>query len=376
MYFMVLLFSVMLTAQGGIHNYGNLQLHKNGSLGFHADFSNNGGFDNNLGLIGFYHPSESLALGGIFSPVFHDMELGVEKGLHLDVGITINHNLNFIYGDILTDTDRKFKSVNLEEKASYYGASESSKIRGYVTVQDQKSFEFPVGVNNLIRPLIIDFVSDVFLARCAYFMENPNFPRSFGRTFDTTKRAGGLNLIFPQEFWTLDTSGRIQITLFWVPSSNLSFYTGNLEEVTVAGWNRDEKIWENLGNGILEGDLDQGSVQSNIFNANDYEIFTLGFLTSNQLYKPGNYAITPNGDGINDSFTLKILERSPNNEFRVFDRNGLTVFEQSNYKDEFRGKGNRNIFVDGDLPEGVYFYLLDLKDLDLNFQGYFYLQTE
>lgn len=373
---MLLFLLTWVRGQEAIHNYGNLQLHKQGSLGFHSDFINNGGFDKNLGLIGFYNPSEALKLGGVFSPVFHDLEIGVENGLYLDVGISINHHLNFIYGDIVTDTDRKYKSLNFKEKASYYGGSDSAKIWGYTSVQDQKSFEFPVGINNLIRPLKIDFVSEVFLARCAYFMENPNFPRSFGSTFDTAEKAGGLSLIFPQEFWALDTSGRIQITLFWDPLSNLTFYTDNFQEVTVAGWNRDEKIWENLGNGQLEGDLNQGSVQSNIFNANDYEIFTLGFLTSNQLYKPGNYAITPNGDGINDSFTLKILERSPNNEFRVFDRNGLTVFEQSNYKDEFRGKGNRNIFIDGDLPEGVYFYLLDLKDLDLSFQGYFYLQTK
>ena len=128
-YCIILMFSVQLTAQEGIHNYGNLQLHKNGSLGFHADFFNNGGFDKNLGLIGFYHSSESLALGGAFSPVFHDLELGVENGLYLDIGIRVNRHLNFIYGDIVTEMDRKYKSVNLIEKADYVGYSENSKIR-------------------------------------------------------------------------------------------------------------------------------------------------------------------------------------------------------------------------------------------------------
>jgi len=374
---LLLFLLTLVRGQEAIHNYGNLQLHKNGSLGFHADFLNNGGFDKNLGLIGFYHPSKTLELGGAFSPVFHDLELGVENGLYLDIGIRINHHLNFIYGDIITDMDRKYNSVNFMEKAGYDGVSETAKIMGYTSVQDQKSFEFPVGVNNMLKPLKIDFVSDIFLARCAYFMENPDFPRSFGTPFDTANKVGGLNLIFPQEFWNLDTSGRIQITLFWDPLSNLSYYAENLEEITVAGWNRDEKTWENLGNGELAGDLNRGSVQSNIFNANDYEIFTLGFLTARNPDEPGNYAITPNGDGINDYFTLKILERSPNNKLLVFDRTGVMVFEQSNYKDEFRGKGNRNIFVKKEyLPEGTYFYLLELTDLNLKYQGYFYLVTK
>lgn len=375
--FLVLLSCLKLPAQEGIHNYGNLQLHKNGSLGFHGDFSNNGGFDNNLGLIGFYHPSEPLQIRGAFSPTFHEMELGVENGLDLYVSININHHLNFIYGNIHTDMDREINSVNFQGKAAYFGVSDLSKVSGRVSVKDQNSFKFPVGIDDLFRPIRIDFVGDVFRAKCAYFLENPGFPQSFGTPFDTGRKVGGLNLVSPQEFWNLDTSGRIQVTLFWDSSSNLSYYTQNVEEISVAGWNRNKKMWENLGNGQLSGDLNQGSVQSNIFNANDYEIFTYGFLAGNKLDEPGNYAITPNGDGINDYFTLKILEKSPNNEFRVFDRAGLLVFEQSNYKDEFSGKGNKNIFMKGEyLPEGVYFYLLELKDLNLKYQGYFYLQTK
>jgi len=375
--FLFQFFFLSLSGQESIHNYGNLQLHKNGSLGFHTDFTNFGGFDENLGLIGFYHTSRSLQIGGAFSPSFHELELGVEDGLFLDIGININHQLNFIYGNIHTDLDRKNNAVNFQEKAAYDGISNLSNVNGRVSVEGQKSFIFPVGQNNLIRPLEINFVGESFRAKCAYYAENPDFPRSFGKTFDTAKKGADVELILPQDFWSLDTSGRIQITLFWDPLFNLSYYANTVEEVTVVGWNSEKQMWDNLANGELEGDLNTGSVQSIIFNANDYEIFTLGFLASNDLYKPGNYAITPNGDGINDAFTLKILERSPNNELRVFDRSGVLVFEQSNYKDEFRGKGNKNIFIKGDyLPEGTYFYLLELKDLNLKYQGYFYLQTE
>ena len=372
-----LMIFIKLSGQEAIHNYGNLQLHKNGSLGFHADFSNFGGFDKNLGVIGFYHPTETLQIGGAFSPTFHDLELGVANNVDLDLSINITQDLNFIYGNLRTEKSRKDISVNFLEKSAYDGISALSKVNGRASVRDQKSFEFPVGVDDMLRPLKIHFVNEVFLAKCSYHMENPDFPKSFANTFDTNKRGPDLGLIFQQEFWDLNTSGRVQITLNWHSLSNLSYYASELSEVTIAGWNRNERIWENLGNTQMEGDLNQGWVQSNIFNANDYEIFTLGFLRTKNSDIPGNYAITPNGDGINDYFTLKIIDKSPNNEFRLFDRTGILVFEQSNYKDEFRGKGNRNIFIGKEnLPEGVYFYLLELTDLNLKYQGYFYLVTK
>lgn len=372
-----LIFCPKLIGQEGIHNYGNLQLHKNGSLGFHADFSNFAGFDKNLGVIGFYHPTETLLIGGVYSPTFHELELGVEYDLDLDISINITQDLNFIYGNLRTDKSRKNISVNFLEKTAYHGISGLSKVSGRASVTGQKSFEFPVGEDDILRPLKIEFVNEVFLAKCSYHMENPDFPRSFATTFDTNKRGQDLDVVFQQEFWNLSTSGRVQITLNWNPASHLSYYVSEISEVTIAGWHRDEKSWVNLGNTQLGGDLNYGWVQSNIFNANDYEIFTLGFVTTGNADAPGNYAITPNGDGINDYFTLKILEKSPNNKLLVFDRTGIMVFEQSNYKDEFRGKGNRNIFVKKEyLPEGTYFYLLELTDLNLKYQGYFYLVTK
>ena len=52
----------------------------------------------------------------------------------------------------------------------------------------------------------------------------------------------------------------------------------------------------------------------------------------------------------------------------------MLVFEKSNYRDEFSGIANKNIArKNQQLPEGVYFYLLELKDLNLKYQGYIYL---
>lgn len=366
-----------LFPQSGIHNFGNLQLHQKGHLGFHSDLINDGSFENNLGLIGFYDHEDGLTISGAFNPTFYDLELALENDLQLEVTIRVDNSLNFIYGNI--KTNRKYKNVyaKFSNKAYYDGLLNLSKIDGYAAVLGQKDFSFPVGQGTFAKPLQIHFVDDVFLAKCAYFMENPEYSESFVGRFDLSSREKELSTICPQEFWNLNTSGRIQITLSWDEQTNLNFYTSDLSRITVTGWSKVKKQWEDLGNSKIEGNLEKGSIMSQIFNANDYEIFTYGFVEDNDEEKPGNYAITPNGDGINDNFSLKIIEQSPNNELKIFNRAGLMVFEKTNYKNEFQGLGNRNILQSNTyLPEGVYFYLLDLKDINRSYQGYFYLAIE
>ena len=48
-----------------------------------------------------------------------------------------------------------------------------------------------------------------------------------------------------------------------------------------------------------------------------------------------------------------------------------------NYVDEFNGVSNVDNFVinrEQGLPEGMYYYLISLDDLGLNYQGFLYLE--
>ena len=63
---------------------------------------------------------------------------------------------------------------------------------------------------------------------------------------------------------------------------------------------------------------------------------------------------SPNGDGINDTFTIDGIEDFPNNEVQIFNRWGNMVYEQKGYKGQWGGTWNNQ-----DLPDGTYFYLLD-----------------
>lgn len=84
---------------------------------------------------------------------------------------------------------------------------------------------------------------------------------------------------------------------------------------------------------------------------------------------------SPNGDGVNDFFVIKGIEKYPNCHFTVFNRGGNKVFESTKgYKKEWDGKTMFGITVGGrELPTDTYFYILNLKDGGGNYRGYIYL---
>jgi gliding motility-associated-like protein len=72
------------------------------------------------------------------------------------------------------------------------------------------------------------------------------------------------------------------------------------------------------------------------------------------LYLPN--IITPNADGINDHFNISWIKSFPYSSLSVYNRFGKEVFTASPYNNDsekFDGK---------DLPDGVYFYVLNLGD--------------
>ena len=70
--------------------------------------------------------------------------------------------------------------------------------------------------------------------------------------------------------------------------------------------------------------------------------------------------ITPNGDGVNDEFIFDLLTSSPgkypDNNMIIFNRWGDIVFQAAPYTNNWSGQNDRG----QDLPEGTYYYVLEL----------------
>ena len=65
-------------------------------------------------------------------------------------------------------------------------------------------------------------------------------------------------------------------------------------------------------------------------------------------------AISPNGDGTNDTWVIEGLQHYPGNTVQVFDKWGNEVFEETNYKNDWGGMGKGG----KELPDGTYYYLV------------------
>ena len=67
-------------------------------------------------------------------------------------------------------------------------------------------------------------------------------------------------------------------------------------------------------------------------------------------------AISPNGDGINDTWVIEGLQAYPHNTVQIFDKWGNEVFSETNYKNDWSGTNKNSL-----LPDGTYYYLVKLN---------------
>jgi gliding motility-associated-like protein len=63
--------------------------------------------------------------------------------------------------------------------------------------------------------------------------------------------------------------------------------------------------------------------------------------------------LTPNGDGVNDTWTVQNIDMYPSNEVRIFDRGGREMYNKKGYDNSWNGTAGGN-----DLAEGTYYYII------------------
>lgn len=371
--------SLVAWSQEAVHNFGTIQIHNTAKVGFHMDLINNGNFDQNLGLVGFYGENTSIKVSGAFSPIFYDTEILVDKGLFLDTSIGVINNGNLISGDVITPRNHTSVFPNFMDDAFYVGENDVSMVDGYAALTNKDVFTFPVGDDNRLRPLSINSNGINAFVKCAYFYENPHTTSINGKNYQSNKKQSKYLSVSDNEFWHLEGDIPSLITLTWDELSNVGAFAEYISDIKVVGWHREQGTWVILGNTNVEGSMVYGSVTSELFIPNDYEIITLGGnddkLEDFSTVELDNYFLTPNGDGQNDLLVLEGIEKSPSNSIQIFNRYGVMVYSKENYQNEFIGESNRNSVIDkgAGLDSGIYFYIITLNDLKQKHQGYLYI---
>jgi len=77
---------------------------------------------------------------------------------------------------------------------------------------------------------------------------------------------------------------------------------------------------------------------------------------------------SPNGDGVNDYFTVNGLENYPDHKVTVFNRAGNTVFAAVNYRNDWDGN------YKGQTLSGTYFYVIETSE-GQRISGYIHIRT-
>ncbi|RDY58097.1 gliding motility-associated C-terminal domain-containing protein [Flagellimonas nanhaiensis] len=381
--YILFLFSLIVQAQQGLYNgSGAIRIHNGGNIGFHTNLINDAAFDQNQGLAGFYG-NNVLQVQGSIPPDFQDLEIMTTSNLFLQNSINVSSNVNFIDGNILTPKNDETIFLNFSDQGFFTGENDTSKVTGFAAIMDRSFFSFPVGDQDQLRPLMIDSEANSSLAICAYFFENPSNPSSILESFNINEKSREIGTVSNREFWVLQSSVPATVTISWNQRSALSLIpNATFESILVVGWSKSSNRWEVIGNTSQGGDLNQGFITSQTFTPSDYAAITFGtvplpkdtFAVNNPTL--GNYYISPNNDGLNDFLVIEGLSDSPNNSVLIYNRFGQKVFEKSNYVDEFTGVSNTGSLImsqDIGLPEGVYYYLATLDDLELEYTGFLFL---
>lgn len=84
--------------------------------------------------------------------------------------------------------------------------------------------------------------------------------------------------------------------------------------------------------------------------------------------------ISPNGDGLNDTWYIKNITNYPKAKALIYNRWGALIFQKDGYDNTWEGQINTASSTIGSkehLPDGTYFYILELNDIEQRvFQGY------
>ena len=371
-----------VAAQTELNNLGNLYIHPNGSLGIHTDLFNDGDFfaDSNS-LIGFYGDIPNI-IGGTERISLFDVEFGNEIGTFLQLRMNVANNANFISGNVVTPPNLEANFLNFQSQSFYTGDSDNGKVIGYAGVADKEEFTFPVGDRDQLRPLILNATVSNTPALCTYVRENPSNPTIVNASFNTESKTRDVGEVSIEEFWILKSEEQSRITLSWNAESNLGSLAVDISSIILVGWSISANQWIPISEANAVGTINEGIITSNTFLPSRYAAITFAstplptdtFVVENPTL--GNYFITPNGDGTNDFLVFDNLEDTGPNFVSIFNKFGQRVFEFSNYTNEFRGYSNINnavIMRDIGLPEGVYYYIIEIIEENLQYQGFFFL---
>ncbi len=297
--------------------------------------------------------------------------------------ISIGGIANFKEGIIRVDSLEG--AMVFKHGAKAINVSDLSFADGIVEKLGDESFDFPIGNKEKYRMAAISapkYIRDHFFSRYHYTNSNSICNHS--------KKESAIELIDDKEYWIVekekDTKSSIILTLTWdertTPEKLLKKPEDNLR---ILRWDNIQKMWIDEG-GIVDT---VNKTVSSPTTVGGFGIFTLGTIKPNFIIDGDIViynAVSPNGDGDNDHFVIKNIERFPHNTVNIFNRWGVKVYSTTGYNNEnnnFVGISDGRVTIKRNekLPSGTYYYIVEYeyKDSDgermIKKSGYLHLEN-
>ena len=288
--------------------------------------------------------------------IFGDAHIGASDAVHIAFPMT-----SFESG--IVSVDRNGGTLSFDAAAQWENADNDSHIDGPVTAVGGSGFLFPIGHQGVFQPLAVSRLEGNEIT-AAYVNE----------AFANTTASGDLEQIHGQKYWQIrNASGAGRLTLTWNLQSNITALLNGkpLDRLAIAGYDGNHWKWipsapddASVLNGAPSGLL-AGSISADNNTPVDFQSFTAFTLAVRSPLSgtTGTIAIaeglTPNNDGVNDTWVIKGIEAYPKAQVKVFNRLGEVVFQADNgYNNDWKGHFKNN---SENLPAGPYFYTIDLE---------------
>lgn len=362
----------------------------NGNFYAYSDFKNDGLFtytDLSNGKTLFVGNSQQK-IEGLSTSDFQNIEFdntSAKTPFLLTTEIVINKLASFKNG--IVDNSLDTGKVIFNENASHTDTSNLSFVDGRVEKKGAAKFEFPIG-DVYYRPSLNDANSNSNnIYTTEYFFE------TIGNIHPYTSKEESIITIDEVEYWNLTQEqgtdkAVLSLTLDKNTTPAIFFQESDDTELAIVRWDAPTSKWINEKGATT--DLLTGAEYTKLVTTqvSGYSIFTIAIVKRENPEPPSNEiviynAVSPNGDGINDTFHIKGIDNFPDNKVEIYNRWGVKVYDAKSYNESdnmFRGysEGRDTVKKNDGLPDGTYFYILEYQKADKTMRrsGYLYISKE
>jgi gliding motility-associated-like protein len=292
--------------------------------------------------------------------------------------ISIYGKADFFNG--IVKNDSRSDLLVFEKDATHDNASDQSHVDGFVKKnENQVDFVFPVGnKDHYSYCMISEAKNPANMYYGKYNFDNSN------SLYAHANRASSIDLIDEKQYWNVDKASTVDdvfLSLFINENTtDLAINAAPYEEIHIVGWDPVQKTWVDLG-GSYNDSKKSVSTQTKALSICDAFTFARVRLDDDGVL--ADQGMSPNGDGYNDFFYIKNIEKYPDNTVEIYNRWGIKVYGKKGYDNNpatsFNGisQARATISESDGLPEGVYFYVVTYKDKNLmnkEIKSYLYIK--